>query len=456
MEGDALHADGGAVGGHPGLEISDVGFQFRVGGDKGVTLIADPEIRGEAADVLAHLEDTLFDLERGALAVYLIHPAHLLGQAEELTVFGEVGFNIRIHAARQRFQAVGGGDGDGPLEGGHAVEEGLGRAEGLAGVGGIVIHQIVPAKVIPACLAEDGHEGAEGLDAQRQGRVQQALFLQPQADAAGRLLHGLGDVLLHIVGDVALRVLGQNLFDVVGRLDGQGLAGKVGAIPQVAVQLEHQRHQLAAAPAVGEEVEPIEIDVVALAAAGQLVVVVIAQNVGLGVADADDEGRVVGLDAAVPLVPDHLLEEVARQRACFVKGPLQQLRVHFVFPRQGVAAEHGVLPVIVHDALKNIALGGFHGPLPRIGGQIIGQIADGDKVAQLLLGDAQAEGLFQIGHDGEDLHGGEVQIVHQDAVFIDVFGGNFRHVLQNSQDLRHDFRSFHNDKLPFRFGSVWG
>ena len=454
MESDALHADGGAVGGHPGLEVGDVGFQLRVGRDKGVALVADPEIRGEAADVLSHLEDPLFDLQGGPLAVDLVHPAHLLRQTEALALRGQVGLDVGVHARGQRLQRILRPDGDGPLEGGHAVEEGLGGAQCLAGVGGVVVHQLIPAKVLPAGLAENGHQGAEGLYPQRQGRIQQALLVQPQADAPGLLLHGLGHVLLHIVGNVALRVLGQDLLDVVGLLLHQSLAGKVGAVPQVAVLLEHQRHQLAAAPAVGQEVEPVKIDVVSLAAAGQQEIVVVFQHMGPGMAKPDGKGRIVGFQMALPLLPHHFLEEIPGQRAHLFKSLLQQFPVHFLFPGHGIAADDGVFPVVVHDALKNVTLGGFHGPLPRVGGQIIGQIADGDKVAQLLLGDAQAERLLQIGHDGEDLHGGEVQIVHQDAVFVDVFGGDLRHILQDCQDLRYDFRSFHNDKLPFRFGSV--
>ena len=68
-------------------------------------------------------------------------------------------------------------------------------------------------------------------------------------------------------------------------------------------------------------------------------------------------------------------------------------------------------------------------------GQIVGQIADGDEVAQLLFGDAQAESLLQVGDDGQDLHGRQVQIIHQDAVLVDIIGGNFCNIFQNCKDL---------------------
>ena len=56
-------------------------------------------------------------------------------------------------------------------------------------------------------------------------------------------------------------------------------------------------------------------------------------------------------------------------------------------------------------------------------------------MSQLLFGDAQTKGLFQIGHDGQDLHRGQIQIIHHHAVFVDILGRDLCHILQNSRDL---------------------
>ena len=445
VERRALHADGSTIGGHPGLEIGKILLQVRVGRDERVALIADPEIRGEAADVLAHLEDALLDLEGSALAVHLVHPAHLLRHPEELGLFGQVVADVGLHARHQRGQRIGLCHRDRPLERGHAVEEGLGRAHGIPGIGGIVVPQVIPAKVLPARLAEEGHQRAERFDPQRQSGIQQALLVQPDPDELRLCLAGLGDLFLHVVLHLALRVPGQNVFNVIGRVRHKGLTGKGRAIPQVAVELEHQRHEPGNAPAIGQEVEPVEKDLVSLTAEGQLIVVGVLRDVGLYMPDADPERRVVGGQVGLPLLPDHFLEEIPRQGPGLVTSLLEQFRIHRVFHRQLIAAEDRMLPVIIHDALKNRALFRIHGRLPRVGNQVIGQVADGDKVAQLLFRDAQAKRLLQVCHHGEDLHGGQVQVVHQDAVFGDIFGRNFSNILQDGEDLGYDFGSFHSD-----------
>ena len=74
----------------------------------------------------------------------------------------------------------------------------------------------------------------------------------------------------------------------------------------------------------------------------------------------------------------------------------------------------------------------------------LGQVADGDKAAQLLFGDADAEGLLQVGHDGQDLHGRQVQIVHQDAVLRHLIGADLSHILQDAHDLGNDLSTAHS------------
>lgn len=56
----------------------------------------------------------------------------------------------------------------------------------------------------------------------------------------GRALVDLQHVLLHVVGRLALRVAGQQLFHIVGRVRGKGLAHKTSVGAQVAVELEQQ------------------------------------------------------------------------------------------------------------------------------------------------------------------------------------------------------------------------
>ena len=62
MQAGAFQTDGSAVCRHPGLEVLDVPGQLRAGRGEGVAQIAHPEVRREAADVLAHLEDALLML----------------------------------------------------------------------------------------------------------------------------------------------------------------------------------------------------------------------------------------------------------------------------------------------------------------------------------------------------------------------------------------------------------
>ena len=76
MEAGDFQPDGCTIGGHPDLEILDVPFQLRVSRDKRVAQIAHPEIRREAADILAHLEDALLDIQAGFLLVDPVDPAH--------------------------------------------------------------------------------------------------------------------------------------------------------------------------------------------------------------------------------------------------------------------------------------------------------------------------------------------------------------------------------------------
>ena len=82
----------------------------------------------------------------------------------------------------------------------------------------------------------------------------------------GRALVDLQHVLLHIVGHLALRVAGQQLFHIIGRVRGKGLAHKTSVGAQVAVELEQQGEKGRAAPAIGQEVEPVQIDRVPLIA----------------------------------------------------------------------------------------------------------------------------------------------------------------------------------------------
>src|SRR5699024_7232235 len=127
---------------------------------------------------------------------------------------------------------------------------------------------------------------------------------------------------------------------------------------------------------------------------------------------------------------------------------LQQGGVHRVFQEVLVAAVDVFLPVKVHGPLgEKLAVAGRrlgHGSAHPCA-QVISQVADGDKAAQLFFGDADAEGLLQVGHDGQDLHRGQVQIVHQDAVLGHLVGADLRDILQDAHDLCNDLSTAHNN-----------
>ena len=88
MQAGAFQTDGSAVRRHPGLEVLDVPGQLRAGRGEAVAQLAHPEVRRKAADVLAHLEDALFDAEAGFLLVDPVDPAHLLRNTEQFSLSG--------------------------------------------------------------------------------------------------------------------------------------------------------------------------------------------------------------------------------------------------------------------------------------------------------------------------------------------------------------------------------
>ena len=448
MQAGAFQTDGSAVRRHPDLEVLDVPGQLRAGRGEGVAQIAHPEVRREAADVLAHLEDALFDAEAGFLLVDPVDPAHLLRNTEQFSLSGKVLFQVSVHAhghfgqrgiCRQRQLA---------LEGCHAVVEGVRRTQRVAGVCRVAVEHLVLVQIRPHRLTEQGREGTERLDAAAEGGVHKPRLFQPDAAAGGRLFKGLHHGALHIVGHLTLGVLCKDVLDVVGRVRLKGLALESRAVPQVAVELQHHGHEGCYAPAIGQKVEPVKVDDFSLIAQGNRKAVLV-RKFGLCAALPHRAGGVRRLEVEQLFLPHRLLEIVGCLCPGRVQSLLQKRAVHGIFQRDLIAAVDHVFAVIVNDTLKNRALFGIHSLFPRVCGQIVGQIADGDEVAQLLFGDAQAESLLQVGDDGQDLHGRQVQIVHQDAVLVDIIGGNFCNIFQNCKDLGHDLGSFHSLNLPF-------
>ena len=147
--------------------------------------IAHPEVRREAADVLAHLEDALFDAEAGFLLVDPVDPAHLLRNTEQFSFSGKVLFQVSVHAhghfgqrgiCRQRQL---------PLEGGHAVVESVRHTQRVAGVCRVAVEHLVLVQIRPHRLTEQGREGTEGLDTAAEGGVHKPRLFQPDAAAGG-------------------------------------------------------------------------------------------------------------------------------------------------------------------------------------------------------------------------------------------------------------------------------
>ena len=448
MQAGGFQTDGCAVGRHPRLEILDVPGQLRAGRHEGVAQIAHPEVRRKAADVFAHLEDALFDAEAGLLLVDPVDPAHLLGDAENFLLRGKVRLQVRVHPHSHLGQRGICCQREPALERGHTVIEGVRHTQRVPGVRRVAVEHLVLSEIALHRLAEQGRQGAEGLCAAAEGRVHQPGLFQSDPAAGGRLLKGLHHGALHIVDRLTLGVLGQDVLDVVGRVGHEGTALKGRAVPQVAVKLQHHRHEGRHAPAVGHEMEPVEENGLFLIAQGEEQAVLVREP-GHGPALPHRTGGVGRLDAEQLFLPHRLLEIVG----CFCPGSVQRLlqerTVHSIPQRHLIAAVDHVFAVVVDDALKNGALFGIHPLFPRVRGQIVGQIADGDEVAQLFFGDAQAEGLLKVSHDGQDLHRRQVEVVHEDAVLIHIIGGDLRNIFQNSEDLGHDLGSFHSLVLPF-------
>ena len=78
---------------HPHPKIGGVLLQLRRCRHEGIAQIAEPEICRDAADVLAHLEHTLLDPQRGLLLVHLVDPAHLVGHLAALALRGQAGLD---------------------------------------------------------------------------------------------------------------------------------------------------------------------------------------------------------------------------------------------------------------------------------------------------------------------------------------------------------------------------
>ena len=115
-------------------------------------------------------------------------------------------------------------------------------------------------------------------------QLHKAFPVQPQPLEMGRALVDLQHVLLHVVGHLALRVAGQQLFHIIGRVRGKGLAHKTSVGAQVAVELEQQGEKGRAAPAIGQEVEPVQIDRVPLIAQREEIIVRLLGDLWLGAA----------------------------------------------------------------------------------------------------------------------------------------------------------------------------
>ena len=294
------------------------------------------------------------------------------------------------------------------LEGAHAVVKGIRHARFPAGICRVGILDLVFAQIAAQRKAQQTGQRCKGLDAVLHCPVHKALLGQPHPGAAHPALVGLHHISLHrALGGCEGWIFFHHGLDVIGRAAHDGRVCKRRAIAQVAVLFQNAGEEGRHPVAVHEEMIPVKIDGVPLTAHAEKIAVRFLRDIALCTALIHKAGVRVRLQKKAPLFLHQLYLIVRCGRKRRLQCALQKSGFHRILQRKLVPTQDLLPTEEVHRSLKDVlrrALRLIHELLPRVCRQIIHQIPYGHKVAQLLFRDAQAEGLLEVCHNGQDLH----------------------------------------------------